>query len=353
MDKKVIIVKKKKKTKSKSKPKKVKSKPKATMEQKVSQNVKIIINERAKPQRRKNLAVRGFNTPRLTYQPPTIINRGLDSQGALDSFRNIYDTRVRAIEQGLNGVSGNIVNLTSQLQNNRNPPLHTTPIQSSTTSVMSDEEGQRLLDERMAANIQLNEIARKTQIEKDYYNSSAGKRDGIYNNFIGSNITNRAAEDFYGGQSNPALLDPTPNLPEAEARFDPSVPEAQVEEKVEQAQAEAMKKIRIARQKFSPEERKARRETRIEIQGDKSLEFTEEAIRNADEDGLVGMLSLLESNDGLNFIDGVSGGITRGQIGNARNFIRNTVRENKKQRQAKEQALKGGKNFGTNFNRNL
>ena len=114
-----------------------------------------------------------------------------------------------------------------------------------------------------------------------------------------------------------------------------------------------MKKIRIARQKFSPEERKARRETRIEIQGDKSLEFTEEAIRNADEDGLVGMLSLLESNDGLNFIDGVSGGITRGQIGNARNFIRNTVRENKKQRQAKEQALKGGKNFGTNFNRNL
>ena len=123
MSEKVIIVRRKKK-KDKGK-KKRKTKPKSTMEQKVSQNVKVIINERARPRRNRALAVKGFNTPRLSIQPPTIIHKGLDAESALNSFRNIYDTRVRALERGLNGVNGNITTLTSQLQNNRPPPLNT------------------------------------------------------------------------------------------------------------------------------------------------------------------------------------------------------------------------------------
>tara|TARA_R100000149_G_C5870447_1_gene134523 strand:+ start:506 stop:1534 length:1029 start_codon:yes stop_codon:yes gene_type:complete len=342
MDDKVIIVKRKKK-KPKDKRKK-KTKAKSTMEQKVSQNVKVIINERAKPRRNRALAVKGFNTPRLSIQPPTIIHKGLDAENALNNFRNIYDVRVRALERGLNGVNGNITNLTSQTQNNRPPPL-SAPVPSSNTSIMSDDEGQRILDERLAKRLQQEQEAQKRQIEKDYYNTNAGEQDGIYFNFINKDVDPRQAEDFYGSQSNPNL-----DLPVAESRFDPSVPEAVAEEKVEKVEAE---KVVIKRKKFTREEREQRREERAQIRGVKSLEYTEQEIRDADENILSGMIVSLDKDEGYKFIDGISGGVKRGQLTQAKAFVRNAVKENRKKRQAKEQAYKGGRNLDTNLNRNL
>tara|TARA_Y100000114_G_scaffold21543_1_gene17354 strand:+ start:2351 stop:3373 length:1023 start_codon:yes stop_codon:yes gene_type:complete len=340
MSEKVIIVKrKKKKDKRKIKPK---AKPKATMEQKQTQNVRVIINERARPRRNRGLAVKGYNAPRLSIQPPTIIHKGIDQENALNNFRNINDIRIRALERGLNGINGNITNLTSQLQNNRPPPLNT-PVPSSNTPVaseMDDEERQGILDGRMAERLQQEQEAQKRQIEKDFYNNPFGVQGEIFNNFINRDIDDRAAEDLYS-QSNP-------NLPEAESRF--LVPEAEAEEVVKEAESE---KITPQRQKFTREEREQRSKIKTEIIGEKSIEFTEERIRNADGEELEGMIMALGRNEGFNFFDPISGGIKKGQIGNLRNFIRNAVRENKKKRQVKEQSLKGGKTFESNLNRNL
>ena len=271
MSEKVIIVRRKKK-KDKGKKKK-KPKTKATMEQKVSQNVKVIINERARPRRNRALAVKGYNTPRLSIQPPTIIHKGLDAESALNSFRNIYDTRVRALERGLNGVNGNITNLTSQLQNNRPPPLNT-PQPPGTTPFISDEEGQRILDQRLA---------------------------------------------------------PAQNI------------------EVEQAEPEVKKQKRRV---YSQEEKEERARLKIIEKGQRSLEYTEERIRDADGQEVQGMILSLGEEEGDKYFDNF-GGIKKGQLTQAKSFVRNVVKRNRQERLSTKPDYKGGKNLKLNLDRNL
>ena len=314
MSEKVIIVRRKKK-KDKGK-KKRKTKPKSTMEQKVTQNVKVIINERARPRRNRALAVKGFNTPRLSIQPPTIIHKGLDAESALNSFRNIYDTRVRALERGLNGVNGNITNLTSQLQNNRPPPLNT-PQPSGTTPFISDEEGQRILDQRLAQRIEQEQQEQYNTLKKDFYNDQLGEQDQVFENFI-----------------NP--------LPVAESRLAPA-------QNIEVEKAEAIK----PRQKFTREERAVRKVIRREERGSRSLEYTEAEIRDATADELQGMILSLGEEEGDKYFDNF-GGIKKGQIGNARNYVRNVVKRSRQERlQGRSDVSRGGKNLKVDDHRNL
>ena len=317
MSEEVIIVKRKKK-KVKGK-KKRKTKSKATMEQKVSQNVKVIINERARPRRNRALAVKGYNTPRLSIQPPTIIHKGIDAEQALNSFRNIYDTRVRALEQGLNGVNGNITNLTSQLQNNRPPPLNT-PQPSGTTPFISDEEGQRILDQRLAERIQQEQQQQYNTLKKDFYNDQLGEQDQIFQNYI--------------------------NPPTAEARLDPSIPEAEVN----YPQAETI--IIKRRKKFTREEREERARLKTIEKGQRSLEYTEESIRDADGQKVQSMILSLGEEEGDKYFDNF-GGIKKGQLTQAKSFVRNVVKRNRQERLSSKPDYKGGKNLKVNLDRNL
>ena len=316
MSEKVIIVRRKKK-KDKGKKKK-KPKTKATMEQKVSQNVKVIINERARPRRNRALAVKGYNTPRLSIQPPTIIHKGLDAESALNSFRNIYDTRVRALERGLNGVNGNITNLTSQLQNNRPPPLNT-PQPPGTTPFISDEEGQRILDQRLAQRIEQEQQEQYNTLKKDFYNNQEGEQDQIFENFI-----------------NP--------LPLAEARLAPA---QNIE--VEQAEPEVKKQKRRV---YSQEEKEERARLKIIEKGQRSLEYTEERIRDADGQEVQGMILSLGEEEGDKYFDNF-GGIKKGQLTQAKSFVRNVVRRNRQQRLSSKPDYKGDKNLKLNLDRNL
>lgn len=316
MSEEVIIVKRKKK-KVKGK-KKRKTKPKATMEQKVSQNVKVIINERARPRRNRALAVKGYNTPRLSIQPPTIIHKGIDAESALSSFRNIYDTRVRALERGLNGVNGNITNLTSQLVNNRPPPLNT-PQPSGTTQVISDEEGQRILDARMAERLQQEQQQQYTTLKKDFYNDQEGEQDEIFENFI-----------------NP--------VPVAEARLAPAqnIEVERVEPVVEKQK----------RRVYSQEEKEERARLKTQEKFKRSLEFTEEGIRDADAQEVQSMILMLGEEEGDKYFDNF-GGIKRGQLTQAKSFVRNVVKKNRQERLTSKPDYKGGKKLKVNQDRNL
>lgn len=341
MSEKIIIVRRKKrKTKDK---KKRKTKPKATMEQKVSQNVKVIINERAKPQRRKNLAVRGFNTPRLSIQPPTIIHKGLDAQSALNSFRNTYDIRVRALERGLNGVNGNIINLTSQLQNNRPAPLNT-PQPSGTTPFISDEEGQMIIDRRKAVRLQEEEEADYNAVKRDFSYTQEGAQGYIFENFINpiEKQDPRQAEDF-GGQSNP-------NLPQVEATFDPSVAEAEAKLTVEEAEAE---RIKEKRRVYTAEEKAELKALQELEQGERTLEFSEEEIRQSNSAEVAAMIDMLQEEDGYKYIDPMDGNILRNKLTEAKAFVRRTVQKNRQRRLARREAYRGGKDININLNRNI
>ena len=330
MDEKVIIVKRKKK-KDKGK-KKRKTKPKATMEQKVSQNVKVIINERARPRRNKPLAVKGYNTPRLSIQPPTIIHKGIDAEQAVNAFRNIYDTRVRALEQGLNGVNGNITNLTSQLQNNRPPPLNQ-PIPSSNTSVISDEEGQRILDARMAERIQQEQQEQYNTLKKDFYNNQEGEQDNIFDNFI-----------------NEPQIDP--RLVRVEARL---------------AEAEPIEPVRVEpiiikkKKKFSKEQREEQREAiKMEAEErsqltqqsrrDKSLEYSTKEINDATDEELFNMILTLGDED--KFFDSMRG-IAKAKRTEAKSYVRNSVKENRDRRLLRQERNIQGRKLPQNLYRNL
>jgi hypothetical protein len=331
MDEKVIIVKRKKK-KDKGK-KKRKTKPKATMEQKVSQNVKVIINERSRPRRNKPLAVRGFNTPRLSIQPPTIIHKGIDAEQALNSFRNIYDTRVRALEQGLNGVNGNITNLTSQLQNNRPPPLNE-PIPSSNTSVISDEEGQRILDARMAERIEREQQEQYNTLKKDFYNDQEGEQDNIFENFI-----------------NEPQIDPRLVRVEG-APLAPAVP-------IETVRVEPI--IIKKKKKFTREQREQQRETREmeeeeraqlkqQTKRGKSLEYTTKEINDATDEELYGMILSLGDED--KFFDNL-GGIAKGKRTDAKSYVRNVVSKDREARLLRQDQNIRGRKLPQNLFRNI
>ena len=325
MSEKVIIVKrKKKKVKPKPKPKpkpKAKPKPKSTMEQRQTQNIRVIINERATPRRNRPLAVKGYNTPRLSIQPPTIIHKGLDAENALNSFRNIYDTRIRALERGLNGINGNITNLSSQLQNNRPPPLNQ-PTPSGTTPFISDEEGQRILDARMAERLQQEQQQQYNTLKKDFYNNQEGEQDQIFENYI--NV-----------------------LPLAEAQ--------NIE--LAKAQAERVEEPSLSRaQKFTREQREMegeeRAQLRLESKGQKSIEYTEEKIRDADEQEVQSMILSLGEQEGDKYFDNF-GGIKRGQLTQARNYVRNVVKQNREKRLLRQQQNIEGRKLPQSVFRNL
>lgn len=330
MDEKVIIVKRKKK-KDKGK-KKRKTKPKATMEQKVSQNVKVIINERSRPRRNKPLAVRGFNTPRLSIQPPTIIHKGIDAEQALNSFRNIYDTRVRALEQGLNGVNGNITNLTSQLQNNRPPPLNA-PIPSSTTSVMSDEEGQRILDARMAERIEREQQEQYNTLKKDFYNDQEGEQDNIFENFI-----------------NEPQIDP--RLVRVEARLAEAQPietirvEPIIIKKKKKFTRENIEELREAKEMEAEE----RAQLKQQSKRGKSLEYTTKEINEATDEELYGMILSLGDED--KFFDNM-GGIAKGKKTDAKSYVKNVVSKDREDRLLRQEQNIRGRKLPQNLFRNL
>ena len=330
MSEKVIIVKrKKKKVKPKPKPKpKAKPKPKSTMEQRQTQNIRVIINERATPRRNRPLAVKGYNTPRLSIQPPTIIHKGLDAENALNSFRNIYDTRIRALERGLNGINGNITNLTSQLQNNRPPPLH--PPQPSGTipvsSEMSDEERQAILDGNMAVRLQQEQQQQYTTLKKDFLNDQLGEQDQIFENYI--NV-----------------------LPLAQAQ-NIELAKAQAERVSEEPSVSRAKKFTREQREQREMEGEERAQLRLESKGQRSLEYTEEKIRDADEQEVQSMILSLGEQEGDKYFDNF-GGIKRGQLTQARNYVRNVVKQNREKRLLRQQQNIEGRKLPQSVFRNL
>jgi len=303
---KVIIVKKRKKKKVKKR-KKTKQ---PMLSQKVSQNVKIIINDR--PVRRRKpttLAVRGFNTPRVNYQPPTIIQKGLDAETAINGFRNIFGTRIRALESGLNGVNGNMTSLTSQIQHLAPPPLVATPIiPSPQLDGLSNADYQNILDQRMAERVKRQQDESNRVAEKDFYNSPAGEQgyEFIPEEFIPFNKSTN--------KSTPVKED--------------ALPEEEV----------VLKK---PRKKRTPEERADYDKRQIEqkqikqqVRGMKQLEFSEKDIKDADNESLVSMIIQLDGNDSL--FDNMNG-IQRGKVLQARNYVRQLVRDKRKQRKQFQQ----------------
>jgi len=347
MDEKVIIVKRKKKKPKKDKDKKKrKTRSKPTMEQKVSQNVKVIINERARPRRNKPLAVKGYNTPRLTIQPPTIIHKGIDAEQALNSFRNIYDTRVRALERGLNGINGNINNLTSQIQNNRPPPL-SAPVPSSNTSVaseMDDEERQRILDARMAERIQQQQQQQYNTLKKDFYNDQEGEQDNIFENFINE------------PQIDPRVRRVEARLAEAEpiepVRVEPIIIKKKkkfTKEQREEREREQQEKKRQAKEIVSMEGEEKAQLKQLTTR-EKSIEYPVKEIDTADDDKLYGMILSLGDED--KFFDNF-GGIAKGKRTDAKTYVKNAVRENREARQLRQEKNIRGRKLPQNLFRNL
>ena len=117
---KIIIIKKKKKKAKKGKRKTEKKTP--SVSQKVSQNVKVQITQPVKRiyQRNRSIQPRSSN---VNYQPPILIETQRTGQNAYNNFQNTYGIRLQAIEKGLNGLTGNMNNVTSQIQNGTNQPL--------------------------------------------------------------------------------------------------------------------------------------------------------------------------------------------------------------------------------------
>lgn len=297
---KVIIVKKRKKKKVKKR-KKTKQ---PILSQKVSQNVKIIINDRPVRRRKPStFAVRGFNTPRLNYQPPTIIQKGLDAETAINGFTNIFGTRIKALESGLNGINGNITNLTSQMQHLAPPPLVAPPvIPSSQYDGLSNADYQNILDQRMAERVKRQQDETNRLAEKDFYNSPAGEQGYEY-------------------------------IPEEFIPFAKSTPLQDVKE---DALPEAEVVIKKPRKKRTPEERAEydkrqieQKQKRSQVRGMKQLEFSEKDIKDADNETLVSMIIMLDGNDSL--FDNMNG-IQRGKILLARNYVRQLVRDKRKER---------------------
>ena len=153
-------------------------------------------------------------------------------------------------------------------------------------------------------------------MKKDFYNDQLGEQDQVFENFI-----------------NP--------LPVAESRLAPA-------QNIEVEKAEAIK----PRQKFTREERAVRKVIRREERGSRSLEYTEAEIRDATADELQGMILSLGEEEGDKYFDNF-GGIKKGQIGNARNYVRNVVKRNRQERLSSKPDYKGGKNLKVNLDRNL
>ena len=321
MDKKVIIVKRKKKKvkpKSKSKPKpKPKPEPKSTMEQRQTQNVNIIINERATPKtRQRKLSVKGYNTPRLRYQNPTIIHKGLDAQSAMNSFQGIYNTRLSALQRGLDGVNGNITTLQNTLQNNRQVPLNE-------QRVPLTEEVARLGQEVLNAKIKADEQERRLQeiivAEKDFYNTRRGENDELFTNYINpiqsaeEERDTRQADDF-GSQSNPELLAPVEDTttPRGEARF---------------AEAEPAKFVQVKTEQELKQEQQQMTEQLKKLREEKKLPYTEAQIRSADASETANILTELGEPEGMTFIDNFSGQVLSKNLTKAKEYLRNVRKE--------------------------
>ena len=317
MDEKVIIVKRKKK-KDKGK-KKRKTKPKATMEQKVSQNVKVIINERAKPKtRQRSLSVKGYNTPRLRYQNPTIIHKGLDAEVAMNSFQGIYNTRLSALQRGLDGVNGNITTLQNTLQNNRQVPLNQ-QIRPLTEEVA--RLGQEVLNNKIIADEQQRRLQELRVAQKDFYNSPIGEQDQIFENII--NVESRRdprqaeeerdprqAEDF-GSQSNPDLYAPVE---------DTTTPRGQVVGLAPAVNIEFGQVITKQQQRQIQEELK-------QIKEEKKLTFTEAQLRSADSAEVANILTQLGEPEAMQFIDNFSGQVLGKNLTKAKEYIRKVRKE--------------------------
>jgi len=117
---KIIIIKKKKKKGKKGKRKTEKKTP--SVSQKVSQNVNVSITQPVKRIYQRNRSIQP-RTSSVNYQPPILIETQRTGQNAYNNFQNTYGIRLKAIEKGLNGLTGNMNNLTSQIQNGTNQPL--------------------------------------------------------------------------------------------------------------------------------------------------------------------------------------------------------------------------------------
>ena len=115
---KIIIIKKKKK----KKPKKSKKKTEKSLSVSQKQNVNISITQPVKRVYKRNRSIKPKSSA-VNYQPPILIETQRSTQSAYNNLHNTYAIRLQAIEKGLNGITGNMNNLTSQIQNGANQPL--------------------------------------------------------------------------------------------------------------------------------------------------------------------------------------------------------------------------------------
>ncbi len=159
----VIIKKKKRKKKKKSKTEK---KPFVSQKQKQS----VVVNVNTKPVKQlfsKNRSLQPRSMSHFQYQRPLLMENNSARQSSLNNFQNVYGIRLAAIEKGLNGISGNMNNLTNQIQNGKPPPLvrpHGVSVSSQTTKEQGAEiinlsEEERLFYEMRiaAAKVQRND----------------------------------------------------------------------------------------------------------------------------------------------------------------------------------------------------
>ena len=114
MVKKIIVKLKKRKKKGK--------KEKKTLSQTQKQSVVVNVNQPLKRMYSRQRNFRPKNSTMVTSRPMLLDNQSA-GQSAINNFQNVYGIRLTALDKKLNGITGNMSNLTNVIQNLHTPPL--------------------------------------------------------------------------------------------------------------------------------------------------------------------------------------------------------------------------------------
>jgi len=114
MVKKIVVKLKKRKKKGK--------KEKKTLSQTQKQSVVVNVNQPLKRMYSRQRNFRPKNSNMVTSRPMLLDNQSA-GQSAINNFQNVYGIRLTALDKKLNGITGNMSNLTNVIQNLHTPPL--------------------------------------------------------------------------------------------------------------------------------------------------------------------------------------------------------------------------------------
>lgn len=91
--------------------------------EKIQNIINIYLNNRALRKRKRKLAQKKRNPTNRIGGAYPLQNKAIDAISYSNQFRHTNDTRIMAIERGLNGLTGNMSQLTSKVRELRTPPL--------------------------------------------------------------------------------------------------------------------------------------------------------------------------------------------------------------------------------------